>query len=246
MAGIGKIKTAMVLAAGRGTRMRAPAEAPPKPLTLLAGRTLLDRMIDKLVGCGVQRIIVNVHFKAGWIEAHLNQGQRDDLEIVISDERDALLETGGGVLYAKPLLGHEPFFVCNSDIFWREEQDNLLALGEYFDASRMAACLLMADRTTASGFDGAGDFFMADDGALRRRTDIVDASEAPWVYAGAQIVRPDLLDKAPAEQMAFSFNMLWDAALAAGQLYGSALQGEWMHIGTPAGLATAERRLAKD
>lgn len=234
------IKTAMVLAAGRGSRMRAPAGAPPKPLTMLAGRTLLDRMIDKLTVCGIDRLIVNVHFKADWIEAHLRESVTRDIEILISDERAALLETGGGVLHARSLLGERPFFVCNSDVFWHEDRNNLSALAEQFDATQMAACLLLADRTKASGFDGAGDFFMASNGALHRRS---AEPHAPWVYAGAQIVRPDLLDMAPAGQTAFSFNALWDAALTRNCLFGSVLDGEWMHIGTPEGLEAAERRM---
>jgi len=237
------VSTAMVLAAGRGTRMRASADAPPKPLTLLAGRTLLDRMIDKLTACGVQKIIVNVHHKADWIEAHLKNTAPAGVEFVVSDERAALLETGGGVLQARPLLGDHPFFVCNADVFWRETHNNLLALAQRFDRARMAACLLLADRETASGFDGAGDFFTATDGTLRRRG---AARHAPWVYAGVQIVRPDLLNAAPKGQTAFSFNAFWDAALAQGGLYGTPLQGEWMHIGTPDGLAAAERRLTAD
>ncbi|MGC6471380.1 MAG: nucleotidyltransferase family protein [Parvibaculales bacterium] len=237
------ITTAMVLAAGRGTRMRASADAPPKPLTPLAGRTLLDRMIDKLVVCGVERIIVNVHFKADWIEAHLEEMASNHCEIIISDERSALLETGGGVLHARALLGDVPFYVCNADVFWREDHNNLLSLAEHFDATRMAACLLLADRGTASGFDGAGDFFMTPQGKLSRRG---TARAAPWVYAGAQIVRPDLLNQAPTGQAAFSFNAFWDAALSEGGLFGLPLQGEWMHIGTPDGLAAAERRLSAD
>lgn len=236
------IKTAMVLAAGRGTRMRAADTDPPKPLTLLAGATLLDRMIEKLKSAGIERLVVNVHFKADWIEAHLlqNGARQDGLEVFISDERGHLMDTGGGVLKARETLGDAPFYVCNADVFWLETQNNLQALAQGFDPENMSALLLLADRARASGYDGAGDFHMSENGLLKRRGLDVQAS---LIYAGAQIVNPALLAEAPREGEPFSFNLLWDAAIAQNRLFGLPLQGDWMHIGTPEGLAEAEQRL---
>ncbi len=235
-----KIETAMILAAGRGTRMRARYDAPPKPLTLLGGQTLLDRMIEKLLMCHVRRLIINVHFKADWIEAHLKQQDFADMEVIISDEREALLKTGGGVLNAKSLIGAHPFFVCNADVFWSEDTHNLQALAQAFKAQKMSACLLLAQRKKALGYEGAGDFFMSDEGMLRRRG---QKTTAPLIYAGAQIVHPDLLNEGPVQEPAFSFNVFWDAAISKARLHGVQLHGDWMHIGTPEGLRVAEKYL---
>ena len=142
----------------------------PKPLTPLAGRTFTGPDDRQAGGRAVLNAsVVNVHFKADWIEAHLKPMASNRLEIIISDERSELLETGGGVFHAGHVLGDVPFYVCNADVFWREDHNNLLSLAEHFDATRMAACLLLADRGTASGFDGAGDFFMTPQGKLSRR-----------------------------------------------------------------------------
>ncbi len=223
-----QIKTAMVLAAGLGTRMGGGPDAPPKPLTMLAGRTLLDRMIDKLYAAGVEKIIVNVHHKAAQIETHL-AGRED---IYISDEREGLMDTGGGVKKALPLLGNAPFMVCNGDVFWHDHHA-LVDMGAAFDAEKMDALLLLAGRDKATGYDGQGDFMCADNGRLTRTT------PAPYIYAGAQIVTPELVAGGP--NGAFSFTALWDK----GRIYGHKMGGWWAHIGTPQGLAAAEAILAQ-
>jgi MurNAc alpha-1-phosphate uridylyltransferase len=253
MSPISPIRTAMILAAGLGTRMRLAEDAPPKPLTVIAGRTLLDRMLDRLKDAGIRRVVVNVHFKAALLEAHL-AASTHGLEVVISDERDGLMETGGGVVQARSLLGDAPFTVCNADILWQETDNNLQNLLDVFDADKMDACLLLANRERCTGYDGRGDFHIAVNpdspaGRLSRRDDIEKTATAPvvyapFVYAGVQIVNPALLEGAP--EGPFSFNVLWDKALAERRLYGVELSGTWMHVGTPEGLAAAEKRLAEN
>ena len=204
-------------------------DAPPKPLTVLAGKTLLERMIDKCHAAGIEKIIVNVHHKAEQIETRL--AGRDN--IFISDERAALLDTGGGVKKALPLLGDAPFMVCNGDVFWHNKASVLADMGAAFDAEKMDALLLLAARENATGYDGQGDFMYGENGRLTRTT------PAPYIYAGAQIVTPALV--AGGANGAFSFTALWDK----GRIYGHILDGWWAHIGTPQGLAAAETRLAQ-
>lgn len=241
-----RISTAMILAAGLGTRMRLAEDAPPKPLTAIAGRTLLDRMLDRLKDAGIRRVVVNVHFKAAALEAHL-AASAHGLDVVISDERDCLMETGGGVVQARSLIGDAPFMVCNADILWQETDNNLQNLRDIFDADKMDACLLLANRERCTGYDGRGDFHVEKQsdshmGRLIRRDREDGTATAPFVYAGVQIVNPTLLDDAP--DGPFSFNLLWDRALADRRLYGVELSGTWMHVGTPEGLDEAEKRLA--
>lgn len=233
------IETAMILAAGKGTRMRAAPNDPPKPLVELAGESLLARMLARLMAAGVRRIIVNVHHKAEQIEAMLAvfAEAHQSLEIHISDERDALLETGGGVKNALPLLGAAPFLVANADLLWLENSPAIDALVAGFDATRMQARLLMADRTLATGYDGIGDYHLQQDGRLRRR----GQEAAAWIFAGVQILTPTLFADMP--NGAFSLNKVYDQAQDADTLYGAKLDGRWMHVGTPEGRAQAERLL---
>ena len=233
------IETAMILAAGKGTRMRAAPTDPPKPLVELAGESLLARMLTRLMAAGVRRIIVNVHHKAAQIEAMLAAFAKahPSLELHISDERDALLETGGGVKNALPLLGAAPFLVANADLLWLENSPAIDALVAGFDATRMQARLLMADRTLATGYDGIGDYHLQQDGRLRRR----GQEEAAWIFAGVQILTPGLF--ADMSNRAFSLNKVYDQAQDADTLYGAKLDGRWMHVGTPEGRAQAERLL---
>ncbi len=230
------ITRAMVLAAGLGTRMRARAEDPPKPLTEIAGRTLLDRLLDRLEAGGMTRIVINLHHKADRITGHL--AQRDGVEIVFSDERARLLETGGGVKKALPLLGDEPFFVCNGDIIWQENADILAALHAHFDAHRMDALLMLAPLAACTGYDGQGDFERHGDGRLTRAR----SAQAAFVFCGVQILSPAAFDATP--EGAFSLNHIYDSAAATGRLYGAVLDGRWMHVGTPEGVRAAETILA--
>ncbi|MBI1359325.1 MAG: NTP transferase domain-containing protein [Alphaproteobacteria bacterium] len=232
-----KITTAMLLSAGLGTRMRPLTDTMPKPLVTVAGRTLLDRVLDKLVAQGVTRAVVNVHHFADQVEAHLRP--RTDIEIVISDERAQLMETGGGVLQALPLLGTAPFFVVNTDVTWATRGDKTFAhMADAYDPERMDALLLLADIDQTLGFRGPGDFFLGPDGQLERRG---AATRAPYVFAGTHITSADRLRGFKPEPM--SANVYWNAFAAAGRLYGAVMEPFWMHVGDPAGRDEAEARL---
>ena len=241
---------AMVLAAGLGRRMQASENDPPKPLTKIGGITLLDRMLTYLADFGVTHVVINLHHKSEMIEAHLRDLDYP-FEIIFSDERACLMETGGGVYQALPLLGNKPFFVCNADILWIENTSNdkmtaLEKLAGTFEPEKMDSCLLLASRDNCSDYDGAGDFNYTQHGKIeRRRSQSGDRLEAKWIYAGVQIVSPSLLDKTPeaVKSQPFSFNVLWDEAHAAARLYGCSLEGTWLHVGTPAGVRDAERIL---
>lgn len=227
----------MVLAAGHGVRMRPLTDRTPKPLIEVGGAALIDHVLNRLAAAGAEIAVVNVHHLADAIERHL-AGRRSP-RIVISDERGQLLDTGGGVVKALPLLGEAPFFHVNSDTLWIEGvKPNLDRLGEAFDARRMDALLLLAPTAGSVGYGGRGDFAMAPDGALSRRG---EGQVVPFVYAGAAILSPALFAGAPAG--AFSLTRLFDKAEEAGRLHGVRLEGLWMHVGTPAAIAEAEATL---
>jgi MurNAc alpha-1-phosphate uridylyltransferase len=224
----------MVLAAGLGQRMRPITDTLPKPLVRIGGKAMLDHMLDRLADAGVEEAVVNVHHLAGLVEAHLKDRARP--RIMISDERAQLLETGGGVRKALPLLGTAAFFHVNSDALWRETgRPAMQAMVEAWDPARMDMLLLLADRETSLGFDGAGDFVLAEDGRLTRRG---NAMSAPWIYAGVAILKPELFAETP--EGPFSLNLLFDRAIARGRLYGERLEGRWLHVGTPEAIAPAE------
>jgi MurNAc alpha-1-phosphate uridylyltransferase len=231
------ITTAMLLAAGLGTRMKPLTDTLPKPLIEVAGRTLLDRVLDKLAAQGVTRAVVNVHYLADKIEQHLKA--RKDLEIIISDERAELLETGGGVVNALPLLGKDPFFVINTDVTWATAGDDTFAnMAEAYDPNDMDALLLLAEMGATMGFRGPGDFFLGPDGQLIRRG---DKPSAPYVFAGTHITHPDLLRSYQAKP--FSANIYWNAFGRAGRLFGTVMKPFWLHVGDPQGRDEAEARL---
>ncbi len=236
---VGDITTAMVLAAGLGRRMRPLTADTPKPLVAVAGRTLLDRVLDRLVAGGVERAVVNVHYLGDQvIDAMATRGVP---RIEISDERGELLDTGGGIANALPLLGDGPFFVHNSDSIWIEGPENNLArMQRYWDDARMDCLMLLAMTTTSTGYAGRGDFAMDPQGQLSRRG---EHGVVPFVFTGVSIAHPRLFEGAP--QGAFSLNQLWDRAMTAGRLYGLRLEGRWMHVGSPLGLAEAEAALAE-
>lgn len=226
--------TAMVLAAGLGTRMRPLTDATAKPLLEVAGRSMIDRLLDNLASAGVQRAIVNVHWCAELVEAHLKA--RKDLEIIISDEREQVLETGGGLAKARPLLGEDPIFVVNTDAFWEPTgAEPLQKLIVGFNTELMDEALLLADTKRCLGFPGAGDFFLDASGALSRRG---DAASAPWAYAGLRILKPQLYDDAPVEP--FSANRIWNDLLPKGRVHGVPLDRFWLHVGDPQALKDAE------
>lgn len=233
-----KVTRAMIMGAGLGTRMRPLTDDRPKPMVTVAGRTLIDHSIDRLIAAGVTRIVVNLHYKADVLRAHLDK--RRDVEIVYSDETEKLLDTGGGVVKAMPHFGGEPFFVINSDSIWVEGNIPALpAMQQLWDANRMDALLLLAEMETAMGYDGQGDFVLEKDGAVARAK---GRSEEPYAYPGVQIVHPRLFDGAPPG--AFSTNIMWDRAIAAGKLRGIVLDGVWIHVGTPQARGEAEDYLA--
>lgn len=230
--------TAMVLAAGLGTRMRPLTDGRPKALVNVAGRALIDHVLDRLVEAGVGRVVVNVHAFADMLETHLRG--RSDLDIAISDERERLMETGGGVRQARPLLGDAPIVVCNIDSVWDEPHGSAIArLAAGFDPSRMSARLMLAAMDKQLGYEGQGDFFMDEHGALMFRDAL---PHTPWAYMGAQIFDPRAIDVEPLAP--FSFTRIWRRLAAAGRLYGAPLNGFWMHVGDPQSRLEAEARLA--
>jgi MurNAc alpha-1-phosphate uridylyltransferase len=232
------IKTAMVLAAGLGKRMRPITDTIPKPLVRVGGRAMLDHALDRLAAAGVETAVVNVHHLAEQIEKHL--AGRGRPRIVISDERAALLETGGGIAKALPLIGPGAFLVLNSDSLWIEgPQSNVARLIACWDAETMDILLLLASAATSLGYDGRGDFAMDAAGRLRRRG---EGEVVPFVYAGVAVMKPELFADAPSG--AFSLNRLFDRAIAAGRLHGLRLDGEWLHVGTPESVKAADARIA--
>src|ERR1044072_1936518 len=221
------IDRAMVLAAGLGKRMRPLTDTLPKPLVPVAGKALIDHVLDKLADAGVTQAVVNVHHRADQIEAHVKGRARP--RIVISDERGEVVDAGGGSVKALPHLGSAPFFHMNSDAVWIEGvAPNLLRLAAQFDAARMDILLLLASTATSIGYDGRGDFTMAPDGRLSRR---LEREVAPFVYAGAAILAPAIFDDAP--KGAFSLIRMFDRAAKTGRLHGLRLDGTRMHVGTP-------------
>lgn len=232
--------TGMVLAAGLGKRMRPLTATRPKPLIEVAGRSLLDRALDHLAAAGVVRAVVNVHYFAEQVEAHLKP--RTEPVIAISDERAALLETGGGVANALQLIDCDPFYVVNSDNLWVDGSiDTLHLLAQRWDADAMDALLLLVPLARASGYDGRGDFTMDPVGRLKRRA---ETRVAPYVFSGVQLLSKRLFDRQPIEP--FSMWRVWTPALAAGRLFGAVHNGLWFHVGTPAAVGETEARLASN
>jgi MurNAc alpha-1-phosphate uridylyltransferase len=231
-------RTAMVLAAGLGRRMMPITRTLPKPLVKVGGKALIDYALDRLAEAGILTAVVNVHHLPDLIEAHLRS--RRTPAVRISDERDVLLETGGGLKRALPLLGDEPFLTLNSDTLWIEgPAPNLPRLLAAWDPGRMDILMLLALAATSVGYDGRGDFTMDTAGRLRRRQ---EREIAPFVFAGVAIVKPELLRDTP--DGPFSANLLYDRAIAAGRLYGLRLDGRWLHVGDPPSIAAAEDSLA--
>jgi N-acetyl-alpha-D-muramate 1-phosphate uridylyltransferase len=227
-------KTAMVFAAGLGMRMRPVTETLPKPLVKVGGRALIDYSLDRLAENGVERAIVNVHWLADQIEAHL--AKRRAPKILISDERSKLLDQGGGIKRALPMIGADPFLICNTDAFWIEgPRSNIARLARAFDPDAMDIVLLVAAAAGAVGVDWPGDFVMTHDGRLEPRA---PRHVAPFVYTGVGIVKPQLFEAGTAD--AFRLAPYFHAAAAKGRLYGVRLDGVWVHVGRPESVAEAE------
>ena len=232
------IRTAMVMAAGHGTRMRPLTDDRSKAMVEVAGKTLIDHMLDRLAEAGITKAVVNVHAYADHLEAHL-KARSDGLEIVISDERDALLETGGGVVKALPLLGEAPILICNIDAVWAEFAPVIPALIDAWDEDEMCDLFLLAPARDCLGYAGRGDFDMDRMGQLTRRS----GPRADWVYAGVQIFTPARARGYPVEP--FSRNRIWDKTLGRGRVFGLPIPGYWMHVGDPGAVKAAEAVLAE-
>jgi len=230
--------TAMVMAAGLGKRMRPLTATKPKPLIEVGGKALLDHALDRLRTAGVRKVVVNVHYLADAIEAHL--ASRDHgLDVAISDERPLLMETGGGMVQAAPLIDSDPFLALNSDNLWVDgPADTLKLLASQWDGTRMDALLLLVPLARALNHSGMGDFHMDRTGQLRRR----DKSHvAPFVFTGIQMVSKRLLRDAP--QGPFSTNILWDRAIEEGRCFGAVHHGLWFDVGTPKSIPMTEAAL---
>ena len=232
-----KPTTAMVLAAGLGKRMRPITDTMPKPLVTVAGKTLLDWGLDSLEAAGVTRAVVNVHYLPEQIVAHV--ADRRAPKIVISDEREALLESAGGIVKALPLLGTEPFYIINADTFWIDSgQPSLERLALAWDAARMDILLMLTDLDSATGHCVGTDFLVASDGALRRSK----GDPTGLIYAGAAIIHPRIFKNAPSGS--HSLNVYFDKAIAAGRLFGMKMNGRWITVGTPDAIPAAEAAVA--
>ena len=232
-------KKAMVLAAGLGTRMKPITDRIPKPLVEVYGKTLLDHGLDALEKAGVEHVIINVHHHAEQIEQHVKN--RTGFRVEISDERERLLDSGGGIAKALPSLGSQPFYLLNADSFWIEGfRPNLGRMAEVWDAHNMDILLLLAGMANAVGFGSKGDFSMDPDGRLERRGEM---KVAPFAYAGAAIINPGVFCNAP--DGAFSLNLQFDQALEQQRLFGLRLEGLWLHVGTPAAIDEAEDAIAR-
>ncbi len=225
---------AILLAAGLGKRMRPLTAVTPKPLIEVHGKAIMDYGLDQLKSVGLKRAIVNVHYLPDQIEAHC--ARYKGLDISISDERQCLLETGGGIKKVLPQLGKKPFFLLNGDSFWIEgARPNLAGLMEAWDETRMDMLMLLAPTVGAIGYDGIGDFFMSPEGLLTRRP---ERRIAPYAYPGAAIIHPRVFEDTP--DGAFSLNLVFDRLIEKNRLYGVAMDGIWMHVGTPAAVNEAE------
>ena len=231
--------TAMVFAAGLGKRMRPVTDTMPKPLVPIRGRTMIDHTLDRLAEGGVRRAVVNVHYFADQIEAHLESRQTPS--VVLSDERALLLDQAGGIRRALGALGPKPFLICNTDALWIEgPRSNLGRLAGQWDPARMDILLLVAAAATSVGVDWPGDFTMTPDGRLQKRT---ERTVAPFVYAGIGIVKPALFADLPEAPVRLA--PLFFRAAEEGRLFGCRLEGIWLHVGTPEAIAEAEAAIER-
>lgn len=227
--------SAFILAAGLGTRMRPLTEQKPKPLIEVGGMSLIDRSMERLRAAKVGTVVVNAHYLAPQITAWA--GRQNDPPVMISDETDELLDTGGGIARALPLLGDAPFFVLNSDSFWTEGHlPALERLSAHWSDGSMDCLLLLSRQDTARGYDGQGDFLRDAEGRLRR-----GCGPEALAYMGAYLVHPRLFARTQLRK--FSMNLLWDVAISEGRLQGLVHDGLWLHVGTPEAIGLAEAEL---
>ena len=234
-----KVETAMVMAAGLGKRMRPLTATRPKPLVKVAGKAMIDHCLDKLWEAGVMKVVVNVHYLPDALEAHL-KSVNYPLDIRISDERAQLMETGGGMVQAQPLVDEDRFFSINSDNLWTDGPTNSFErLEERWDDAEMDALLLLVPQASAHNYKGAGDFKLDDNGRVSRR---LPDRQAPFIYTGIQLLSKRLLRDAP--EGPFSTNILWSRAIEEGRLFGLVHEGRWFEVGSPEAIAPTEAALS--
>lgn len=233
------IETAMVMAAGLGTRMRPLTDNRPKPLVEVAGKAMIDHCFEKLVEAGIGKAVVNVHYCADMMEAHL-AALAYPIDIRVSDERAQLLETGGGLVLAEPMIAEDIFFCINSDNLWTDGPTNSLhQLSELWNEERMDALLLLIPRETAHNYHGDGDFHLDGEKRISRK---LPGQTAPLIYSGIQLISKRLLRDAPTG--AFSTNIFWERAIGEGRLFGAVHEGQWFEVGSPQAIAPTEAVLA--
>lgn len=235
-----KVDTAMIMAAGLGKRMRPLTETRPKPLVEVAGKAMIDHCFEKLVEAGIGKAVVNVHYLADMMEAHL-AALPYPIEIRVSDERAELLETGGGLVQAEPLIDEDNFFCINSDNLWTDGSANSLhQLAQAWDEDKMDALLLLVPRSSAHNYKGTGDFHLDDQNRISRK---LPDQQAPLIFSGIQLISKRLLRDAPSGP--FSTNIFWERAIGEGRLFGAVLEGEWFEVGSPEAIAPTEAALAR-
>lgn len=234
-----KIRTAMVMAAGLGTRMRPLTDHKPKPLVTVAGKAMIDHCLDKLEEAGVEKVVVNVHYFPDMLENHLAEADYP-FEFAISDERKKLMETGGGLIQAQSLIGDLPFFCINSDNLWSDgSPSSLEKLSDFWDEKKMDALLLIVPHSGAHNYKGTGDFLMDEEYRISRKE---PNGSAPYIYTGIQLISKNLLRNPP--QGAFSTMKLWERAIADGRLFGLVHGGDWYEVGSPEAISPTEAALA--
>jgi MurNAc alpha-1-phosphate uridylyltransferase len=232
------VNTAMIMAAGKGTRMMPLTADRPKPLVEVGGVALLDHVLDHLRDAGVGKIVVNAHYRADQVESHL-AAHATDFDVSISDERDLLRDTGGGLVQALPMISDDPFICVNADNWWTNDGENAISrLMAHWDAARMDVLMLLVPLATAYNSQGIGDFNMDADGRLSRR---VGDAPAPYVWTGIQLLSKKLIVDPPSD--VFSTNVFWDRAIADGRCMGLVHEGMWFDVGYPAAIAATEERL---
>jgi N-acetyl-alpha-D-muramate 1-phosphate uridylyltransferase len=232
------VNTAMIMAAGKGTRMMPLTADRPKPLVEVGGVALLDHVLDHLRDVGIGKIVVNAHYLADQVEAHL-AAHATDFDVSISDERELLRDTGGGLVQALPMISDDPFICVNADNWWTNDGENAIArLMAQWDAARMDVLMLLVPLATAHNSQGIGDFNMDADGRLSRR---VGDAPAPYVWTGIQLLSKKLIVDPPSD--VFSTNVFWDRAIAEGRCMGLVHEGMWFDVGYPAAIAATQERL---
>jgi N-acetyl-alpha-D-muramate 1-phosphate uridylyltransferase len=232
------IDTAMIMAAGKGTRMMPLTADRPKPLIEVAGVALLDHVLDHLRGAGVGKVVINAHYRAEQVESHMAE-RASDFDVTISDERDLLLDTGGGLVQALPLISDDPFLCVNADNWWTDVGENaLVRLMHAWDDAAMDVLMLVVPHSNANNTQGQGDFDMDEAGRLSRR---LHGRQGAFVWTGIQMLSKRLIVDPPAD--VFSTNIFWDRAIAKDRCFGLAHQGLWFDVGYPAAIAATEQKL---